>query len=456
MSVEIIAAGMVEFEAILTGFTEAARIAVNIFSTQIFEALILPVAIFSIFFYLLGISGFFSQKKPNKWVMKRLPKVTVQIPTFNESVALRCAEACLKFGYPRSKYEIIIGDDSTDPEVSKLIDTFSRKSKGRITVTRRGSNKGFKAGNLNYMLKRSKGEIIVIFDSDFIPPKNFLRRIVEPFADERTAAVQAKWTYLNMTQSKTSKFASTILMVYHNLLAKLNNMAGVPLLFGSGQAIRKKVLVKLGGWQEGSVTEDVEFSIRLLTKGHKTAYLNNLTVAGEVPFNSKSLRIQQRKWAYGNMKTFIEHRKAIIFGKFSKIQKLLILATLTGYIPSFFLVAFMFFGVLAFFTGTPAAVDVIQFTTDITKNFLLASGFTFAGVVALAKERRLRNVFIVFLTALTVGILVSLSVANGIIRALRGKAMYWTMIPKVGNTEFGTDALSSYTPIAEARFKKKV
>lgn len=456
MIIEILALKIAEIEPAFMGFAEPVRIALNSFSTQAFEVLILPVAVFSIFFYLLGLTGFFSHKKSFKKTPKKLPKVTVQIPTFNESVALRCAKACLKFDYPKKMYEIIIGDDSTDPGVSRLIDNFERSNKSRIKVTRRGSNTGFKAGNLNHMLKHSKGDLIVIFDSDFIPPRNFLRRVVEPFADGKVAAVQSKWTYLNMAQSKTSKFAATVLMVYHNLLARLNSSMGIPLLFGSGQAVRKSVLVKLGGWQEGSVTEDVEFSVRLLTKGYRTVYLNDLTVAGEVPFNPKSLRIQQRKWAYGNMKTFMDHKRSILFGKFSKLQKLFLLATLTGYISSFFLVAFMFFGAVAFFTGTPAPVDILRLSADVLKNFLIASGFTFAGIIALSKEKKLHHVFVIFFTALTVGILVSLSVSNGIIRAVRGKKMYWTMIPKMGNTEFGTAPLSSYTPIAEARFKEKV
>ncbi|MBI3190692.1 glycosyltransferase [archaeon] len=405
-------------------------------SLFLFNALVIPVAVFSIFFYLIGITGFFSLKKIKSKKTGETPFVTIQIPTFNEPVAIRCAEQCMKMDYPKNKYEIIIGDDSPDSNVSKSIDDFARKYKNKIKIIRRGSNTGFKAGNLNNMLQYSKGEVIVIFDSDFVPPKDFLKRIVEPFGDKKVACVQAKWSYMNMEQSPTSKFASTILMVYHNLLARLNSAANVSLLFGSGEAVRKSTLVELGGWQEGSVTEDVEFSVRALTKGYKTFYIHDLEVSGEVPYNVRSLRTQQRRWAYGNMKAFLDHKKEILFGKFSPLQKFLMIATMLGYVSSFFLVAFMFFGAVSFMTGEPSTINVMRMVTEVAVNFVLASGFTFAGIVALSKENKLRSVIVVFFSALTIGILVSLSVCHGVLKALVGKNMYWTMIQKKGNDDF--------------------
>jgi cellulose synthase/poly-beta-1,6-N-acetylglucosamine synthase-like glycosyltransferase len=422
---------------------EVAKLFVHDFSTSAFHSLVLPVALCSIFFYVLGISGFFYGKK--RFMSKKLdalPKVTIHIPTFNELVALRCAEHCLKFDYPKNKYEIIIGDDSSDPEVSQAIDNFAKKHRGRVKVTRRGSNAGFKAGNLNHMLRYSKGDIVVIFDSDFIPTRDFLPRIVQPFADPKVACVQAKWSYINMEQSPTSKFASTVLMVYHNLLAKLNNNAGVALLFGSGEAIRKSVLEGLGRWQEGSVTEDVEFSVRALAKGYKTVYIDNLLVEGEVPYNIRGLRTQQRRWAYGNMKAFLDHKRSIVFGKFSPVQKFLMSATMLGYIASIFLLAFMFFGTVSFLTGTPSDINVIRLVKDVLFNFLISSGFTFAGIVALWKEKKLHSVVVVFFAAITIGILVSLSVCNGLLKVLRGKPMYWTMINKTGNENLSASLIT--------------
>ncbi|HLC67286.1 MAG TPA: glycosyltransferase [archaeon] len=406
-------------------------------STSMFHLLVLPVAVFSAFFYFFGFVGLMQRRKTAKTAKAgKLPKVTIQIPTFNEPVAIRCAEHCLSMDYPENKYEILIGDDSSNKNVSSMLDQFASKHKGRIKIVRRASNAGFKAGNLNNMTRHSTGDIIIVFDSDFIAPKDFLKRIVQPFADKKVACVQSKWSYLNIDQSPTSKFASTVLMVYHNILAKLNNNAGVPLLFGSGEAVKKDILVKLGGWQEGSVTEDVEFSVRALENGYRSIYLDDLCVAGEVPYNVRALRTQQRRWAYGNAKAFIEHRKSILLGKFSLKQKALMTLTMLGYVSSFFLVAFMFFGAVSFMTGDPAAINVPRLVVETSINFLIASGFTFAGIVALWRENKMSHALVVFFSALSIGIIVSLSVCNGVFKAILGRPMYWIVIVKKGNVDF--------------------
>jgi hypothetical protein len=114
--------------------------------------------------------------------------------------------------------------------------------------------------------------------------------------------------------------------------------------------------------------------------------------------------------------------------------------TMLGYISSFFLVAFMFTGGVAFLSGDPSYINVSRLVTDILINFILASGFTFAGVVALWKDHKASNAFVVFFAALTVGILVSLSVCHGISKAMRGRFMEWNIIKKKGNIEFMPDA----------------
>jgi hypothetical protein len=413
-------------------------------SMWIYNLLLIPVVFFSLFFYFISINGMFSSRKRNIFMNNiiKWPSVTIQIPTFNEPVALRCAERCLNFNYPSNKFEIIIGDDSTDPRVSHAIDNFSRKYKGKIKVTRRGTNEGFKAANLNHMLKYSNGEIIVIFDSDFIPNKDFLERIVEPFTEnEKIGCVQARWGFANERQNKISKFASGILLVYHRLIAPINNNLKVPLLFGSGQAIRKDLITSLGGWQEGSLTEDVELSLRILNSGHEIVYLENLKVPGELPFTIEGIRAQQKKWAYGNVNAFLDHYKSILFGHYSFKQKFMLLMTLLGYISSLFLIVFILSGFIYFFTETPAPIDLYKFTVETSKTLLVSSGFMFAALVALSKEKKINLATTVITSAFTVGLLVAISVCNGIFKAILGKKMTWSMIPKKGNLDYRTKNL---------------
>jgi len=406
-------------------------------SILLFNLFLIPVAFFSAVFYILAFLGIKKYKKSSKKYknvrVRVWPKVTIQIPTKNEIVALRCAKKCLEFSY-KGDFEILIGDDSTDPRVSRKIDAFARKHPG-VKVTRRGSNFGYKPGNLNHMLQFSKGEIIVIFDSDFLPPKNFLKEIVKPFvADPKMACVQAKWDYLNIGQNRISKFASSILMVYHHLLAPINDRLGISLLFGSAEAVRKSILVELGGWKDWSMTEDVEFTLRALKHGYKTVYLKDLCVPGEVPFNLQSLSKQQKRWAYGNAKAFFDNSRWILFGKhFSFLQKISLTLTLVGYISAPFLVVFITLGFVTWFTGTPGVVDVAKFSIATGQIVLINSGFLAATFVALRKEQKTRMMLSVIGASLTYGIFVSISVFDGLMKALTKKKMQWYLIRKMGN-----------------------
>ena len=413
------------------------------FTFPVFQVFLLPMIFFSVFFYLLAISGIFL--KPNKRRYKgrfNWPLITIQIPTFNEPIALRCAKKCLELDYPENRLEIIIGDDSNDKNVSSLIDRFAKKHK-KIKITRRGSNIGFKPGNLNHMLKYSNGEIIVVFDSDFVPPKNFLKKVVPPFLeDERVGCVQAKWKYLNLKQNRVSKLASAALMVYQNILAVINQKNGVSLLFGSAEAVRKDTLVKLGGWQVGSLTEDVEFSLRLLKNGYKTVYVSDFKVPGEVPFTLKGYYRQQRRWAYGNIKVFLEHAKWLLFGRtLSAFQKSTVLLTLLGYLSAPFLIIFTLFGIVSFMTGNPEVIDFVKFSKETTWLFFVNGGFMFALITTLYKEKKLDMIWSVLASSVTVGFYTSVGIMVGIFNAILGRKMKWTLIEKRGNKNFNKKLL---------------
>ena len=419
---------------------DLAKLLVHETTLSVFNIFLFPVIFFSVLFYIMAFNGLFSKHKRVRLPeISNWPMVTIQIPTFNEPVAVRCAKHCLNLDYPKNKFQIIIGDDSTDENTSEIIDDFASKHGNKIKITRRGTNSGYKAGNLNYMLNYSNGEIIVIFDSDFIPPKNFLKKIVTPFVlDKNVGCVQAKWDYLNIGQNIVSKLASTIIMVYQNLLAMVNAKLGVSLLFGSGEAVRKDLIKKLGGWQEGSLTEDVEFSLRILKSNHKIVYLPDVEVFGEVPFTLKGLKIQQKRWAYGNIKAFLDHYRSILFGKFSFLQRFMLIFTLLGYASTFFIVVFTITGILSFATGVPTPIDIAKFTSQTLSYFIYTSGFITASLVALSKDSKISMFIPVFLSSLTIGFLVAFSVAKGIFNALLGRRMPWTTIQKSGNNSFAS------------------
>jgi cellulose synthase/poly-beta-1,6-N-acetylglucosamine synthase-like glycosyltransferase len=402
----------------------------------LYSTLFFPMVFFSSLFYIMTVTGCFSKMSVQKdFRITRWPRVTIQIPTRNEIAALRCAKKCLEFDYPKDRYEVIIGDDSDNPNVSKVIREFASGYPGRVKVTKRESNVGFKAGNLNNMLKYSTGDIIVVFDSDFTPTRKFLKRVVPPFVmDKKVGFVQTKWKHENMDQNIVTRFASSVLMVYQNLLAYVNSRLGVPLLFGSAEAVRKDLLVRTGGWKEGSLTEDVEFSLRALKKGYKSVYLSDFRTPGEVPFTVKGFFKQQKRWAYGNARVFMDYWRWILSSKrLNFFQRSTLTMTLVGYIASPFLVTFMVFGTLSFMSGKPSEIDFIKFVNSTGWAFFINSGFIAALVAALTREKRIRMFFHVLFGAFTVGLYTAFGVTSGFFRAILGMKMDWYMIKKLGN-----------------------
>jgi cellulose synthase/poly-beta-1,6-N-acetylglucosamine synthase-like glycosyltransferase len=342
-------------------------------------------------------------------------------------------KSCLKFDYPRDKFEIIVADDSTD-NTKKIIDKFVKKHHEKIRVFRRNTRNGFKSGALNNVLKYSNGEIIVIFDSDFVPPKTFLKKIVKPFfQDKKIAIVQSRMGYINHNQNFITKLASTFLMIYHHFYCPLSSKLGVSFFCGTHGAIRKDVLLEVGEWNEKNITEDAELSIKMFNKGYKSVYLPNLKVRGELPFTLEAFVKQQMRWTYGMTRTFMDNAKSILFSNhFSLSQKALITYLTFGGMIFPFVVVMTIAGLLGMITGVPHPLTVEDLLSTI-KNFAITSGFFVVAFIALKKENKLTIYKSSLFSTLTVGIVLSIFNAIALLRAIFNQPMIWYRTPKFGS-----------------------
>jgi hypothetical protein len=411
----------------------------NIIFDNFFNFLLFITIIISLSYLLIAIYTLSTNKKKNKikykFEEKKAPFVTIQIPTYNELAAIQCAKKCLDMDYPKDKYEIIIGDDSKDKSISQKIDVFA-KSENLIKVTRRGNNKGFKAGNLNHMLKFSKGDIIVLFDSDFTPKSDFLKRIVAPFIhDKNIPAVQARWNSINAKQNIISLLGSTIIAVCHKIiLPYIYKRRNFGFLCGSAEAVRKSLLIKLGGWKTGSLTEDIEYSLRLLKNNHRVVYLENLECDGEVPYKPKDLYKQQMRWAYGVIMAFKEHGKDITFNKKLNVEdKIYAYLDLSGYMISMLLLGLTLTGLLSFITHTPEPINLIKFFSELGRNIILTSGLVITAVIAQGMSKNTKSPLKVIGSFFSYGLIVVYFVNIGIIKAIFNKPMQWFMLEKNSN-----------------------
>lgn len=388
---------------------------------------------FTSVYLILSLFAVFSRKesKEKPFNIKKAPSVTIQIPTRNENIAIRCAKRCLVFDYPKNKYEILIGDDSNDASVSEELNAFARQHE-QVKVLKRKANIGFKPGNLNNLLKYSKGDILVLFDSDFTPEKDFLKRIVTPFIyDNKIAAVQARWNFNNFNQNKVTMLASTIVYIFHHIVLSFMNLFNSGSLCGSAEAIKKKDLIELGGWRSGSLTEDIEYSLRLHKHQKKIKYLPKLECYSDVPYLAKDLYKQQMRWAYGVINSYMKHSSDLIINKPLSIkQRILSFCAGFGYCMPVLISLLFITGTLSFVTHRPESFDFVKFFSELGINVLLTSGLLIASLISLYKEKKISYALKTLYSSFSIGLVTTYYVNKGIFKSIFKKPMQWYLLNK--------------------------
>jgi cellulose synthase/poly-beta-1,6-N-acetylglucosamine synthase-like glycosyltransferase len=239
--------------------------------------------------------------------MDRLPKVTVQLPIYNEMyVADRLIDAVCQLRYPRELLEIQVLDDSTDETQIVAERAVMRNAATGLDITyiHRTDRTGYKAGALEAAMKVAKGEFIAIFDADFLPSPDFLEKTVPYFGDDRIGMVQARWGHINQDYSLLTKIQSILLDAHFVLEHGGRNRAGLFFNFNGTAGIwRRTAIADAGGWQHDTLTEDLDLSYRAQLRGWKFVFLPGLVAPAEVPVEMNSFKSQQHRWAKGSIQT---------------------------------------------------------------------------------------------------------------------------------------------------------
>jgi cellulose synthase/poly-beta-1,6-N-acetylglucosamine synthase-like glycosyltransferase len=249
-----------------------------------------------------------------------LPRVTVQLPIFNEMyVADRLIDTVCEMDYPRELLEIQVLDDSTD-ETTEIAELAVRRHASRgfnIRYMHRVDRTGYKAGALEAGLNDSNGEFVVIFDADFIPPQDFLKRTLPYFAtDSGIGMVQARWGHINQDYSLLTKIQSILLDAHFVLEHGGRNRAGCFFNFNGTAGIwRREAIESAGGWQHDTLTEDLDLSYRAQLAGWRFVFLPDLVSPAEVPVEMNSFKSQQHRWAKGSIQTCMKLLPRILRSK---------------------------------------------------------------------------------------------------------------------------------------------
>lgn len=236
-----------------------------------------------------------------------LPMVTVQLPIFNEMYVVdRLIDCISELEYPKEKLQIQILDDSTDETVEiskKKVEEYKKKGFD-IELRHRVDRTGFKAGALKAGMDSSKGEFIAIFDADFLPRKDFLKRTIPYFQNDEVGVVQTRWEHINEDYSLITKLQALQLNV-HFTVEQNGRSAGNHLLQFNGTAgvWRRETIETAGGWEADTLTEDLDLSIRAQLKGWRIVFLEGIGSPAELPAEMNGLKSQQFRWMKGGAET---------------------------------------------------------------------------------------------------------------------------------------------------------
>jgi cellulose synthase/poly-beta-1,6-N-acetylglucosamine synthase-like glycosyltransferase len=243
--------------------------------------------------------------KPGKF--ETLPRVTVQLPIFNEKyVVERLLKAVSALEYPKELLEIQVLDDSTDEtqEVAKNWTDFFRKQGFDLHYLHRDNRTGFKAGALEEGMKKAKGEYFAIFDADFVPSPDFLKKTLPYLANNEVGMVQVRWGHINQNYSLLTQIQSIFLDGHFVIEHTARNRSGRFFNFNGTAGIwRREAIEAAGGWEHDTLTEDLDLSYRAQLAGWKFVFLPDVVAPAELPVVMNAFKSQQQRWAKGSVQT---------------------------------------------------------------------------------------------------------------------------------------------------------
>ncbi len=236
-----------------------------------------------------------------------VPFVTVQLPIFNERyVVERLIDNIVQLDYPKDKFEIQVLDDSTDDTVDiSRAKVNEYQAKGfDIKLVTRTNRSGYKAGALKEATPKAKGEFIAIFDADFLPNKDFLKKTISHFKNPKVGVVQTKWEHINQGYSLLTELQAFQLNVHFTVEQYGRKAGNLMLQFnGTGGVWRKECIEEAGGWEADTLTEDLDLSYRAQLKGWEIVFLEGVLAPAELPAEINGLKSQQFRWMKGGAET---------------------------------------------------------------------------------------------------------------------------------------------------------
>ena len=402
-------------------------------------SLLIILSIFGLHRISMVFRWFLYKDKTNETAIKfkNLPKITVQIPLFNERmVAQRIIDTVAEIDYPNELLQIQIVDDSTDETLTiaaSRVKYFQDQGVNISHVTRL-HRQGYKAGALKEAMKCASGEFIAIFDADFIPHPSLLRDTIHEFTQQDVGMLQFRWGHLNRQNSHLTEIQAVMLDAHFGLEQQVRNNSGMLLNFnGTAGMWRTQAILDAGNWSADTLTEDLDLSYRAQLKGWKMHYLNNVVCHGELPADINAFKSQQHRWAKGGVQVM----KKMLGKVWRSPIPLKVKIESTFHLSNNLAYLVVLVDTLIFLLPSIWIREVYQLKTMLWLDIpflVLSSGghlsYLVFGQVAL--KHSLRKALLNIPRLIIMGIKLAFNNANAAVEALRGQQSEFVRTPKSG------------------------
>ena len=236
------------------------------------------------------------------------PYVSLLVAAKNEeSVIGDLAESLLHIDYPASRYDLWMIDDNSSDRTAQILDELAQRYPALHVVHRGPDAKGGKSGALNLVWPQAKGELLAVFDADARVPKDLLREVVPMFDATKTGAVQVRKAIDNASTNFWTRGQKAEMALDSYMQERRIAIGGIGELRGNGQFVRREAIAQCGGWNEETITDDLDLTIQLHLRQWDIGLLFTPAVGEEGVTGAKALWHQRNRWAEGGFQRYLDY-----------------------------------------------------------------------------------------------------------------------------------------------------
>ncbi len=324
------------------------------------------------------------RKKPEELNWHYKPFVSVLIPAHNEQEVIeKTVENILEMDY--EKFEVIVIDDRSNDNTAEKLKELEKKYDKVIALIREKDAFPGKSAVLNDAMKIAKGEAILVFDADARVKPDFLTQLVPHLEKDNVGAVQARKVIINREENFLTRCQDNEYALDTHFQVGRNSIKGAVELRGNGELIKREALFDINGWNNYTITDDLDMSTRLHIKGWDVRFCEDVCVYEEAVLKFIPLLKQRRRWVEGSIRRYLEHFWGVLFSKDMSLRVSIdMIAYITEFILPFWLISELCFQAFKYVKDSPNCIS-----SSLLVSVLVCGFFTIGLLYSVRKYNKL-------------------------------------------------------------------